>query len=80
MSVRKRGDYWWYDFRCNLHKTRHRGSLREARTKAQAEQAEANKRLECFGAAYGNAQRQTPKLGEFIDKTYMTWAKTNKKS
>jgi integrase len=80
MSVRKRGDYWWYDFRCNLHKTRHRGSLREARTKAQAEQAEANKRLECFGVAYGSAQRQTPKLGEFIDKTYMTWAKTNKKS
>src|SRR5947209_18438765 len=29
-------------------KTRHRASLREARTKAQAEQAEADKRLECF--------------------------------
>jgi integrase len=80
MAVRKRGSYWWYDFRCNIHKTRHRASLREARTKAQAEQAEANKRLECFGAAYGSAQRQTPKLSEFIDKTYMTWAKTNKKS
>src|SRR5215210_2979975 len=80
MAVRKRGSYWWYDFRCNIHKIRHRASLREARTKAQAEQAEANKRLECFGAAYGSAQRQTPKLSEFIDKTYMTWAKTNKKS
>ena len=80
MAVRKRGCYWWYDFRCNIHKTRHRASLREARTKAQAEQAEANKRLECFGAAYGSAQRQTPKLSEFVDKTYMTWAKTNKKS
>ncbi|PYS82488.1 MAG: hypothetical protein DMF67_12505 [Acidobacteria bacterium] len=80
MAVRKRGSYWWYDFRCNIHKTRHRASLREARTKAQAEQAQANKRLECFGAAYGSAQRQTPKLSEFIDKTYMTWAKTNKKS
>src|SRR2546421_10723333 len=61
-AVRKRGSYWWYDFRCNIHKTRHRASLREARTKAQAEQAEANKRLECFGVAYGSAQRQTPKL------------------
>jgi integrase len=80
MAVRKRGSYWWYDFRCNIHKIRHRASLREARTKAQAEQAEANKRLECFGVAYGSAQRQTPKLSEFIDKTYMTWAKTNKKS
>ena len=80
MTVRKRGSYWWYDIRCNIHKTRHRASLREARTKAQAEQAEANKRLECFGVAYGSAQRQTPKLSEFVDKTYMTWAKTNKKS
>jgi integrase len=80
MAVRKRGCYWWYDFRCNIHKTRHRASLREARTKAQAEQAEANKRLECFGAAYGQTQKQTPRLSEFIDKTYMTWAKTNKKS
>jgi len=65
---------------CHIHKTRHRASLREARTKAQAEQAEANKRRECFGAAYGSAQRQTQRLSEFIDKTYMTWAKTNKKS
>ncbi|HEX8174039.1 MAG TPA: site-specific integrase [Pyrinomonadaceae bacterium] len=80
MAVRKRGSYWWYDFRCHIHKTRHRASLREARTKAQAEQAEANKRLECFGAAYGQTQKQTPRLSEFIDKTYMTWAKTNKKS
>ncbi|MGB9181351.1 MAG: site-specific integrase [Pyrinomonadaceae bacterium] len=80
MAVRKRGSYWWYDFRCHIHKTRHRASLREARTKAQAEQAEANKRLECFGVAYGQTQKQTPRLSEFIDKTYMTWAKTNKKS
>ena len=48
MAVRKRGSYWWYDFRCNIHKTRHRASLREARTKAQAEQAEANNRLLVF--------------------------------
>lgn len=80
MAVRKRGCYWWYDFRCNIHKARHRASLREARTKAQAEQAEANKRLECFGVAYGQPTQQTPHLSEFIDKTYMTWAKTNKKS
>lgn len=80
MSVRKRGSYWWYDIRCHIHKTRHRASLREARTKAQAEQAEANKRLECFGAAYGNVPQATPRLGEFIDKTYLAWAKTNKKS
>jgi hypothetical protein len=39
-----------------------------------------NKRLECFGAAYGNMPQATPRLGEFIDKTYMAWAKTNKKS
>lgn len=80
MAVKKRGSYWWYDFRCNIHKTRHRASLREARTKAQAEQAEANKRLECFGVAYGSIQQATPRLSEFIDKTYMVWAKTNKKS
>lgn len=80
MAVRKRGCHWQCDFRCNIHKTRHRASLREARTKAEALQAEANKRLECFGEAYGQAKKQTPRLSEFIDKTYLQWAKTNKKS
>ncbi|MBA3767318.1 MAG: site-specific integrase [Acidobacteria bacterium] len=77
MTVRKRGSRWWFDFR--LQGTRHRGPIAEARTKAQAEQAEAKIRTEFYEGRYGRT-RLTPKLTEWIGETYLPWAQSNKRS
>lgn len=68
---------WYYDFR--LRGRRHRGAIPEARTKQQAEQAEAVIRSEMFSDRFGGI-KQTPTLKEFIDKIYLPWARANKKS
>lgn len=68
---------WYYDFR--LRGVRYRGALPEAKTKQKTEQAEAVIRSEMFSGRFGE-MKQTPTLKEFFDKTYLPWAKTNKKS
>lgn len=77
MTVRKRGSRWWYDFR--LRGTRYREPIPEAKTKAQALQAEAKVRSELFEGRYGGL-KVTPKLTDWITDTYMPWAKSNKRS
>lgn len=76
MTVRKRGSRWWYDFR--LHGARHRGPIPEARTKGQAEHAEAKIRTEFYEGRYG--RRLTPKLADWIKEIYLVWARSNKRS
>jgi|GEM_PF-427365 len=82
MTVRNRGRgeqrRWYYDF--VIRGTRYRSSIPEARTKADAVEAENAERRKVFDNTYG-----TPKLGsrlfsEFVEDVYMPWAKTNKRT
>jgi integrase len=77
MPVLKRGERWQYDFRLNGR--RYRESIPEARTKRQAEQAEVQARMAIFEGKFGR-QRVAPTLSDFITKTYLPWAKANKRS
>jgi Cys-tRNA synthase (O-phospho-L-seryl-tRNA:Cys-tRNA synthase) len=52
MAVRKIGQRWYYDFR--IRRTRYREVIPEARTKAQAEQAEIKIRNRFFEGKYGS--------------------------
>lgn len=88
MTVRKRGDVWYYDFQ--IKGVRYRGSIPEARLKSEAEVAEVEKRKEVFEGRYGRpqgAKRFAEFLGDpdaendqFLEGTYLDWAKTNKKT
>lgn len=86
MTVRKRGKTWWYDF--GNHK--YRASIREARTKYEAEQAEIKLKRDVFGGKYGK-QFGTMLLAKFVgdpdtandqfgEGTFLDWAKNNKRS
>ena len=78
MTVRKRGSRWWYDFR--IRGVRYRSSIPEARTKAQAEQAEAKVRTDIFEGRYGGRRAGTTSLAKFVNDVYLPWAKVNKRS
>jgi integrase len=78
MTVRKRGERWWYDFR--IRGVRYRSSVPEARTKAQAEQAEAKLRTEIFEGRYGGRRAGATSLAKFVNEVYLPWAKVNKRS
>ena len=77
MTVRKRGGSWHYDLM--IERVRYRGAIQTARTKSQAEQAEAKVRLEIHEGKYGRPQG-TRTLDDFVEKVYTPWAKANKKS
>jgi integrase len=76
MAVRKIGQRWYYDFR--IRRSRYRGVIPEARTKAQAETAEVKIRNKIFDRKY-NTQADTLPLAEFIDEVYLPYAKLNKR-
>lgn len=76
MSVYKRGAKWYYDF--GNHK--YRGVITEARTKHEAQQAEVAKMREVFEGTYGAKQMGTQLLSQFVEDTYLPWAKTNKRT
>lgn len=77
MGVRKRRGRWHYD--PMIEQVRYRGAIQTARTKAQAQQAEAKIRLQIHQGKYGRpAGLKT--LNEFVENTYEPWAKANKKS
>lgn len=80
MSVYKRGKgtHWHYYFR--VRGVRYRGSLPEARTKQQAEQAETKIKQQIFEGKFGKVEAGTMKLTNFIEDIYMPWAKSNKRS
>ncbi len=77
MSVFKRGNKWQYDFW--VGGKRYRGSIPEARVKAQAERAEVTIRDSVYEGTYGK-NVDAPKLRDFIAETFMPWAKTNKRT
>src|SRR5581483_5533245 len=76
MAVRKIGQRWYYDFR--VRRSRYRGVIPEARTKAQAETAEVRIRNQVFDRKY-NTQADTLTLAEFIDAVYLPYARLNKR-
>jgi integrase len=76
MAVRKIGQRWYYDFQ--VRKSRYRGVIPEARTKAQAETAEVKIRNKVFDRKY-NTQADTVTLAEFIDAVYLPYARLNKR-
>ena len=79
MSVDNRGTTtvprWYYSFM--IRGVRYRGSIPEARTKAEASKVEAIKRLEVYEGRYGN-EPGLKDFCEFIDQVYMDYAKSNK--
>lgn len=58
----------------------YRGAIPEARTKWEAEQAEAKIRQSIFDGKYGTPASGKENLGEFIEKEYLPHAKANKRS
>lgn len=58
---------------------RYRGAIPEARTKYQAEQAEARIRDSVFDGKYGQAQTKT-KFADFAQGVYLPWAKASKRT
>jgi hypothetical protein len=59
---------------------RYRGVIPEARTKKEAEQAEAKIRQEIFEGRFGQLDLGSEKLANFIEKTFLPWSKVNKRS
>jgi hypothetical protein len=54
-------------------------SIPGARTKAQAERAESNIRESIYNGKY-NKGCGTERFSDFVDRTYLPWAKSNKRS
>src|SRR5690348_13078403 len=77
MAEKKLGKVWRYSF-C-IRGARYRKAVPEARTKWQAEQAEAKAKEEVFSGRYGSEPSNIT-LKEFIEKHYLIWAKDNKRS
>lgn len=77
MAVTKRGKKWHYAFM--LDGVRYRGSVKTARTKAQAEQAELQIRLKVYEGTYSKP-RGNITMREFIEERYVPWAQVNKRS
>jgi integrase len=78
MSVFKRGSKWSYDFWVNGK--RYRGSIPEARVKAQAERAENAIRDQVYQGKYGKQETPAPLLRDFITDTFLPWSKVNKRT
>src|SRR5262249_41752488 len=77
MSVYKRGGRWHYTK--TIDGVRYRGALKTARNKAQAEQAEAKIVFQIHQGEH-SPRRSNRTLKDFVDKVYLPWSKTNKRS
>src|SRR5260370_31107905 len=77
MSVFRRGNRWQYD--CWIAGKRYRGSILEARVKAQAERAEVKIRDSVYEGTFGK-RIKAPKLRDFVADTFLPWAKLNKRT
>lgn len=74
MAVKKRGNRWHYDFQ--VRGVRHRGSIPEARNKAQAQRAEAQIKLALFEQKFGDGISK--QFAEFVTEEYEPWAKSKR--
>lgn len=73
MSVRKRGNRWWYDF--SVHHIRYRGPLPQARTKRQAADIECRLRFSVYNRK--DLRSNTMALTAFVDEVFWPWALVN---
>src|SRR6187431_1070891 len=78
MSVFKRGSKWCFDFWVNGK--RYRGSIPEARVKAQAERAENAIRDQVYDGRYGKKHAAAPLLRDFVTNTFLPWSRANKRT
>lgn len=76
MTVRKRGARYHYDFM--IRRQRYRGALPEARTKAEAEQAETKIKTKIYERKYGKVSPSI-RFAEFVRSTYLPWSRANKR-
>jgi integrase len=77
MTIRKRGARYHYDFM--IRRQRYRGALPEARTKAEAQQAEAKIKNKIYERKFGKTS-VSRLFAEFVRTTYLPWAKATKRS
>ena len=77
MAVYKRGGHW--HFTKTINGVRYRGAFKTARTKAQAEEAYIKTLGQIHEGTYGTGRRSKT-LKEFVEQTYVPWAKDNKRS
>ncbi len=77
---RHSGECKHYHYSFRLNGKRYRGSIPEARTKWQAEQAELRIKQEVFEGRFGKMEVGTVKFADFVDRVYLPWAKANKRS
>jgi len=68
MTIRKRGTRYYYDFM--IRRQRCRGALPEARTKAEAEQAETKIKTKIYERKVGNVSASI-RFAEFVRSTYL---------
>lgn len=76
MSVFKRGERWYYAFM--IRRRRYREVISEARTKAQALEAESRARDEVYSGKFGS--RRSPELQSYCDRVFIPWVKNNHQS
>ena len=76
MTIRKRGTRYHFDFM--IRRQRYRGALPEARTKAEAQQAEAKIKNKIYERKYGKVSASLL-FAEFVRSTYLPWARANKR-
>ena len=76
MAVYKRGKSWLVKFQ--IRGKQYWRTVPEARTKAQAQQAEVTIRQEVYDGVYGRAE--APLFKDFVETVYRPWAKDNKRS
>ena len=72
MPIHKRGKTWHYAFA--IRGRRYRGAIPEARTKAQAERVESQKREEVYDGTYGRVKKEIT-FRAFVEEHYLPLAK-----
>jgi integrase len=77
VAVIKRGKKWQYDFWVNGK--RYRGSIPEARVKAQAERAVTKIRDSIYEGKYFKAVK-APALTKFVEEVFLPWCKANNRT
>jgi len=77
MGIKKRKDSYYYDF--GVRGKRYRGAIPEARTKHQAELAEARIRDSVFDGTFGLTQSKT-RFDDFAKRVYIPWTESSKRT